>query len=407
MSFTGVSINKLNGGLNRLSDSDRVVGIALGMTLPSGMSYNTAYELLSIETAEDLGITQATDDANSELAYYHLSEMFRLAPESKFWLIPVDKAKTVAALVADVDFKAAIRSVKNFNVLGIAGLATTVEASLTDAVSLQGLVKGFADEHILIDGVFVEGVGGTAQLAITAYPDLRTVAAPNVTYVVAQDPSIASLKAGYAKRAAVGTVLGSVAVRRIHEDIGSVDIEAKPKSRRGEDNYSLSDEQTGRWLSAALSDGKKFTSLTQQEQKALTAKGFMYVGSFANYGGFYWNGCPTAVSANSDYAYFNFNCIWNKAARIIRNTLIPRVRSKAPVDPSTGYLKSTWVSGLEAACLSALNSMEAAGSIDGKDISISEAQSPSETTPLKVKALVVVGKIVHEFDVDLGLTDKI
>lgn len=51
--------------------------------------------------------------------------------------------------------------------------------------------------------------------------------------------------------------------------------------------------------------------------------------------------------------------------------------------------------------------MEAAGNIDGKDVLISEAQAPSETTPLKIKVLVVVGKIVHEFDVDLGLTKKL
>lgn len=407
MSFTGASINRLNGGLSRHSESDRVVGLIAGVTLPSGMAYNTANELLSIESAEDLGITLTHDDTNGELVHYHLSEMFRLAPESKFWLIPVDKSKTVAALAADADLKTALRSIANLNVLGITGLSTTVETSLADAVSIQALVKSLADEHILVDGVFVEGVGGASPLAITAYPDLRTVNAPNVTYVVAQDPGIAALKAGYAKRAAVGTALGSVAVRRIHEDIGSVDIEEKPRSRRGEENYSLSDEQTGRWLSASLSDGKKFASLTPQEQKALTAKGYMYVGSFANYGGFYFNGCPTAVSANSDYAYFNLNCIWNKAARIIRKTLIPRVRSKAPTDPTTGYLKSTWVSGLEAACLSALSAMEAAGNIDGKDVSISEVQAPSETTPLKVKALVVVGKIVHEFDVDLGLTEKL
>lgn len=407
MSFTGASINKKAGGINRQTETDRVVVLIAGMTLPSSMVYNTAYELLSIETAEGLGVTQTTDDSNGELVHYNLSEMFRLAPESKFWLIPVDKSKTVSGLVADADLKTAIRSIKNLNVIGIVGLATTVDTSLADAVSIQGLVKSFADEHLLIDGVFVEGVGSTAPLAITAYPDLRTVTAPNVSYVIAQDPAIAILKTGYAKRAAVGTALGSIAVRRIHEDVGSVDIEAKPRLRRGDENYSLSDEQTGRWLSASLSDGKKFSSFTPQEQKALTAKGYMYVGSFANYGGFYFNGCPTAVNANSDYAYFNLNCIWNKAARIIRQTLIPRVRSKAPTDPTTGFLKSTWVSGLEVACLSALNAMEAAGNIDGKDVSISEVQAPSETNPLKINARVVVGRIVHDFDVDLSLTEKL
>lgn len=407
MSFQGTDINKLNGSLGRTSDSDRVVVLIAGVTLPAGLAYYQTKELLDITTAEGLGITAAADNNNGELTHYHLSEMFRLAPESTFWLIPVDKTKTVADLVADASLIAAIRSIANRNVLGFCGFTTTVAASLTDTVKFQSLVTALASEKILIDGVIVEGVGGATQLAIADYPDLRTVAAANVSYVIAQDPAVASLQASFSKRAGIGTALGSIAVRKIHEDIGSVDIEDKPRNRRGEENYSLSDSALGYWLSATLSDGKTFASLTAAEQKSLTAKGWWYVGSFADYPGFYWNGCPTCVSKDSDYRYLNLNCIWNKAARLIRKTLIPRVRSKVPTDPTTGYLKSTWVSGCEASVLSKLDTMVAAGNIEDKDCYINPAQSPDEDTPLSVKGKLVVGKIVHEFDVDLGLTDKL
>ncbi|MCT4590510.1 MAG: DUF2586 family protein [Carboxylicivirga sp.] len=407
MSFKGATISKLNSGLGRTSETDRVICLIGGMTLVGAMAYNTKYELLDIGTVEDLGITASTDDTNAELVHYHLSEMFRLAPESKFYLIPVDKTKAVADLVADDDLKAAIRSIKDINVLGLSGISTMVADGLTEAVALQGLVDDFAREHVLIDGIFVEGVGAAIPIEVTAYPDLRTITAPNISYVVGQDPAVAALKTEYGKRAAIGTVLGSIGVRAVHEDLGSVDIEVKPRTRRGEENYSLSSEQLGYWLSAALSDGTAFSTLSEAEQKSLTAKGWMYVGAFAEYPGFYLNGCPTAVDKASDYAYFNFNCIWNKAARIIRKTLIPRVRSKVPTDPATGQLKSTWVSGAEQSVMNALEPMESAGNIDGKDVYINPVQAIDETTPLKVKAQVVVGKVVHEFDVDLGLTDKI
>lgn len=408
MSFSGANINKLNGGLTRTSESDRVVVLVCGMTLPAtGMAFNTAYELLDITTAEDLGITVSLDDTNNELVHYNLVEMFRLCPDFTYWIVPVEKTKTIAALVADAAFITAIRSIKNRNVIGISGLSTLVSTALVDAVALQGLVNNLALEHILIDGVFVEGVGAAVPITIATYPDLRTVTAPNITYVIAQDPAVASLKVANKLRASIGTVLGSVAVRKVHEDLGSVDIEQKPRNRKGEENYSLSSQQYGYWLSAALSDGTTFKSLSIAEQKSLTAKGFMYVGSFEEYDGFYWNGCPTAVSKASDYAYFNLNCIWNKAARIIRATLIPRVRSKVPTDPATGYLKSTWVTASEGAVLSKLEAMESAGNIDGKEVYINPVQAPSEDTPLSVKATVAVGKIVHEFSVDLGLTDKL
>jgi len=362
---------------------------------------------LDINAVEDIGITASTDDTNSELLHYHLSEMFRLAPEATFWLIPVDKTKTVAALVADADLKAAIRGIKSINVLGLSGLATPVASALVDAVALQSLVISFLAEYLYIDGIIVEGVGTALPITVTAYPDLRTVTAPNISYVIGQDPAVAKLKAGYALRAAIGTALGSVMVRKIHEDIGSVDIEEKPRTRKGEENYSLTYETLGYWLSASLSDGTDFKTLTEAEQKSLTAKGWMYVGSFANYSGFYWNGCPTAVSKNSDYSYFNFNCIWNKAARIIRNTLIPRIRSKVPTDPTTGYLKSTWISGCESSVSAALDAMVSAGNIESKDVYINAAQAISEETPLEIKCKVVVGRIVHEFSVDLGLTNNL
>lgn len=408
MSFEGVYINKLNGGLGRTSGvEDRVIVLVAGMTLPDGMEVNKAYELLDITTAEDLGITESSDDTNDELIHYHLSEAIRLCPGFSYWLIPVAKTETITTLVADTDLLTAIRSIKDINVILISGIVSPVADALADAVILQTVVDNFAAEHLLIDGVFVEGQGAAVPIAITAYPDLRTITAPNITYVVSQDPAIAILKAEYALHASIGTVAGSIAVRKIHEDLGSVDIEEKPRTRKGEENYSLSSESLGRWLSSALSDGTTFKSLTAAEQKELTARGYMYVGSFADYGGFYLNGCPTSVTKSSDYAYFNFNCIWNKAARIIRKTLIPKVRSKIPTDPATGALKSTWVSACQGLVESNLEVMKAAGNIEDFEIYIDEVQSPSEDTPLAVKGSLVVGKIVHEFDVDLGLTDKL
>jgi len=408
MSFNGANVNKLNGGIGLTAGSDRTIALVCGMVLPAGMAYNTAYELLDIATAEDLGITITTDDTNDDLAHYHITEMFRLAPESTFWIIPVDKATTVAELVADADFKEAVRNIDGINVIGLAGLATLVSTALVDAVALQSLVDAFAVEHLLIDGLIVEGVGAATPIAVTAYPDLRTVTAPNISYVIAQDPAVASLKVAYKLRASVGMVLGMAGVRSVHEDLGSVDVENKPRTRRGEISYSATSETLGYWLSSALSDGTAFKSLSIAEQKSLTAKGWMYVGKFDGFSGYYLNGCPTAVSKSSDYAYFNYNCIWNKAARIIRNTLIPRVRSKVPKETDgSGKIKSTWITGAEESVKSKLSPMISAGNIDAMQISINPLQSVSEDAPLRIKAMVQVGEIVHEFDVDLGMTTKL
>ncbi|KAA6347163.1 hypothetical protein EZS27_005332 [termite gut metagenome] len=409
MSFEGVIINKLNGGLGRGADNpDRVICLVCGCTDSEQVIYKKAIPLLDITAAETLGITAASDANNAELTHYHLSEMFRLCPGFTYYLLPVAKETTVAQLVADADVLSALRGVKDLNVIGIAGMASaTVPAISADILALQGLVNTFATEHLLIDGIILEGVGQSQRLPIPDYPDLRALTAENISVVIAQDPAQAALNEAYHVRAAVGTVLGSIAVRAVHEDLGSVDVENKPGTRKGQESYSLSDQISGRWLSAALSDGTPFASLTPAQQKNLSGKGYIYAGAFADYDGFYLSGCPTAVQKSSDYAYFNYNCIWNKAARIIRKTLIPKVRSKVPTDSATGEIKSTWVSSCEGLVKQRLETMISAGNIEAADVSINPAQTVSEDTPLLIKAQVVVGQIVHEFEVDLGLTSKI
>ncbi|MEA4981415.1 MAG: DUF2586 family protein [Paludibacter sp.] len=410
--FTGANINKLNGGLGRSTSNDRVMVLICGATATAQLVAKTVYPIYDITTAESLGITAATDANNAELVHYHLSEMTRLCPGFTFYLIPVAKTTTIAALTADADIKAAIRGIAGVNVIGIAGIASaTVDVINTDVLALQAWVNAFATEKLLIDGVFLEGIAKAANadafnLLVDLF-DLRTLAASNVSVVVGHDPVQAALNAAYAKHAAVGTVLGSVAVRKVHEDLGSVDIENKPSARKGEESFSLADTTLNKWLTAALSDGTPFRSLTGTQATALSEKGYIFIGKFENYDGWYLSGCPTAVVDSSDYAFFNFNCIWNKAARIIRTTLIPLVRSKVPKE-ADGTIKTTWISSAEEKVKNAITAaMLNAGNADGFDIYINPAQNVNASTPMAIKAQVQVGDVVHEFDVDLGLTSKI
>jgi hypothetical protein len=413
MGFEGANINKLNGGLSLSSvSSDRVIVLICGMTATAQVLAKTVYPLLDITSAETLGITAASDALNGELVHYHLSEMFRLCPGFTFNLLPVAKTTTVTALVLDAAIIAAIRGITNVNVIGIAGIASALlDVINTDVLALQGMVNSFAAEHLLIDGVILEGVAKTSGANYFSNGvdlfDLRTLVGSNISVVISQDPAQTALNAAYAKRASVGTVLGMAAVRKVHEDLGSVALEVYPDNCKGQESYSLTDQITSRWLSAALSDGTPFQNLTSEQQDSLSLKGYIYIGYFKEYPGFYLSGCPTAVALTSDYSYFNMNCIWNKAARIIRKTLIPRVRSKVPKDKTTGYIKSTWISDAQRAVLNKLKPMITANNIDDSSVYINPAQSVNETTPMAVQAMVQVGDIVHEFDVDLGLTSKI
>lgn len=466
MSFEGVKIDKLNGGLGRTSSAaDRVIALVYGFDVKdyAEFSFKIAnyaetgfYTIEDVEAAgiKDLytGVTyekttepdpaDATKTvvkytADEKTAYalklaqlwYHFDEMFRLAPGQKFYLITVPTTALVIkesgsqydALLDDAKFISAIRRIDDINVLAFANITDLTlqnivlhgdeNSKVSYATIFQEFVKTFSDDHLLIDGVFLEGrydkASGATAVSLTDTDDANlctsTVNAPNVSVVVAQDPAMSGLQSPIA----IGTVLGSVAIRKIHEDLGSVDIEEKPSARKGEENYTITDSSTGRWSNATLCDGTKFLDLVVSKQAAISSNGYIYVGSFKNYGGFFLSGCQTAVQPTSDYAFFNFNCVWNKAARLIRTSLIPRVRSNVPVDSSTGYIKSTTISYWTGIISKQLETMVAAGNISGFDVYIDPKQKPSIDTSLYIKTRLVTNRIVHEFEVELGLTDKL
>ena len=97
--------------------------------------------------------------------------------------------------------------------------------------------------------------------------DLRKLDAENVSVVIAQDPARAAKDEAYRTHAAVGSALGMLSVRYVHENMGSVDIETTHGRQRGQKDYPLTDKLNGLWLDAALSNGKPFSQLSVSDQK--------------------------------------------------------------------------------------------------------------------------------------------
>ena len=166
----------------------------------------------------------------------------------------------------------------------------------------------------------------------------------------------------------------------------------------------MTDKLNGLWLDAALSNGKPFSQLSVSDQKKLTDQGYIFVGSFQGYAGFFFSNSCTCTEADSDYAYIEYNAVWNKAARIIRNTLLPRVRSKVKADPSTGYISNTTISSWDALVKSALETMVTSEDIADFDIYINPKQMAVSDKPFNIKVKLVADGIVHEFEICLLYT---
>lgn len=407
MSFNGITINKAAGGIARNPNtSDRVVLLVCGATAVAGLAHYATTELQSIEDLEALNITADSDLAIGELTHYHVSEVFRLSPAQSLHLMLVPDTEKISTLLVKNEFVAGVRAIDGINTIGIAGMTADLTADVAIKAA-QVFVDELAADYIYIDNVMLEGVGSYVPTAIATLTDNRTLDSENVSMVIAQDPAQAALNEVYASHAAVGSALGMLSVRAIHENIGSVDIEKHPSSTRGSESYPLTDSTKGKWVTAALSNGVLVSSISLPNQKLINTKGYIFAGCFNGYAGYYFSNSPTCTLETSDYAYIEYVCVWNKGSRIIRNTMLPRIRSKVKADPTTGFIASTTISDWDARIRRALEPMVSAGNISDFDIYINPNQAAVSDKPFAVKVQLVADGIVNEFEVSLGLTSKI
>lgn len=400
MSFEGVKFNKGQGGLNRTNAStDAVMALVVFSPEAANPEFNKAIRAIQASDLDAAGFDEAYDANNAILLRHHVEEFFAYAPEGTLLVVPTNNA-TAAAFFASVEAKAIFRSQDDVKRIGFVYNANVVDLDLEAEINAsQTFVNELAADHILIDGIYLEARNIGAATAI----NLRELTAGHITPVIAQDPTIAAIDAAYVNYAAVGSVLGMRAVRKVNENLGSVDVITKPLSSRGAISFPLTRSIEGRWLNAALSDGTLVSTLTSAEKKQLTAFGYVYAGSFQGFAGYYFNGEPTCIELASDYSSGENNGVWNKSARAVRTALIPKVRGWFKRNNETGALTGTVIKNLETLAGKPLQTMMIAEEISGYEIVIPEGQIPNDQTPLVAKASVTLGAIIHEFEIDLSL----
>ena len=388
--LAGVNIEKLQGGLERqaLGTDDHVAMILTGMTgtaLHSDINNNNkGVRIRSVYDAEQLGFNESFD-ANNNINYYdQIVEFFRLAPEATLYLFSTDNINNIP------EFLRANKEIKGYAIDFIKGIN---EPEAEDLGRHQAYIDNLAAENRLIDFAVICMSGTVSNI------NLFELECPNVSVSLAceKDNGLAS----------IGSLLGMLAVRKVSENLGSVDIEQKPLQSRGGRDYPLTNASLGRWTDSFLSDGTAVSSLDKSELKAIIEKGYIVAASYEGYPGFFFENSYTAVEQTSDFAFIENNRVWNKAARIIRETLLPRVKSKVKKDPTTGYIASTTVSYWQTLLEKNLNRMVVEDDISGFQVSIDHKQVVNSTQPVKVKALIVADGIVHEFEVAVGLTNNI
>lgn len=380
--FAGPLISKLTGQLGRRTPStDSVFGLVAGGVAVAGLlALGQVVKLSQPSDAVAVGITAAYDANNNVLVYHHIQRFFTYDPNGTLYLKLVAQGTTltqmcgaagaVQQLLTDDATGGGIRKVGvvlNPTVVPAPGAFTNGLLSdvLAAVPAAQALVTALASQALYLDNIMLEGLLATGA-SITNLPNLRALASNAVSVCIAADPDTLTLTSR--PYAAIGSALGMLSVRKVSECLGSVDVISKPSTALGTDSYPLTVTALGYFLSAALSNGNTFASLSNADKNTLGNLGYIYAGRYAGFDGVYFNDSYTCTSAGDDYAYIEDSGVCNKATRLLRQGILPVFKGQVEVNASTGYMTASATAYYKAKGVKAVLPMALNNEISGEPI---------------------------------------
>lgn len=384
--LSSVKINVAGGGLGRRApNQDKISGLVFwNGTIPAGFATDNVQKVFTLAQAEALGIVDAT---NSEAEHYHVSEFFRLNPEGELWI-------QWNGAVADPDFTelpllqlASGGEIRQMGVISPAvfdGLEPTAIQAQIDTVS----------DNAPFSVLFTAEM---ATLAVGALPDLRTLSAPKVSVVLAQDGGgkgdalATSLSISMCN---VGAALGTLSKAGVQESIGHPD--------------RFGDLSNGTEMEVLkYGTGELVSSISETQQGAIKDDGYLIARKYTpNITGSFWERVPTCVVATDDFAFIEPVRTIDKAIRLVSAVLTPQLQSGVKVKAS-GEMRDESVGFFQDLALTPLTDMQSAGEISDRAVIIDPTQDIIGTSTLFITIKLLIVGIAEFIEVTIGLTKEI
>jgi len=412
MGRPNVTINKTNGNLGRRSPSaDAVFGAVISAPAIDGdanMKNGVVYPMVSIKDAEAIGVTKAYDTANTVLVWTRINRFFLRNPNATLFVLFAPQTAGLKDMV-DVAQNYAPQLLRSQNgaikYTWIARnpaddyepvLAGGLEQDVLDAVAnAQALYTSefakFRYSSFLIEG---RNFNGTAAAATS----LRTLNAPNVSVVIAADPAISKSNAAFNAYAAVEDVAGIISIAAVSQDPGELT-----------DAFNLQNTGLGLFATAGLSSNLPIGSYADADLDALNTKGYIFPDVTAGVSGFFISDSHTCSAiADNDYAYIENNRTIEKAIFLSRTAMLPKVKSRLKVDPSTGKLLPQVCKAIESTGNASLKPMETDGDISGGiDTYVDPSQNLLATSNLQVAMTFVPVPIARAITISIGFKNPL
>lgn len=367
MALNDVRFDVQNGGLGRVAEGKDHVSAIL-FDLPAPAAYNGAKVklYLDVESAEQDGITAVGTYAE---AHYQIREFFRIRGAASLY----------------VGMQAEFSDLEPFD--DIRQVGAYIE-SKTDIAALQNAAN-IADVNHRPYSVITAWKGDAPFDPVNA-DDLNDLTAPRVSVLIAGDGQGdgAALAAalGYNYMPALGAVLGAVALANVHESV------AWPE------RFNLSDNSELDFIK--LADGTVTPSVALTTQ--MHDKRYLMLQKHVGLAGTYLTDSRTAVIETDDFAFIESNRAMDKAKRLIRASLLPKLSSPLYVDGDTGQLQAGTIKYFESLAKQSLTPMTAAGEVSAVGVFINPDQDVLTTGILNITVKIVPVGVARNILVQIG-----
>lgn len=255
-----------------------------------------------------------------------------------------------------------------------------------------------------------------AATTVSALADMRALSSKNVSVIIGED------SAGEGGRLAgvegfsittLGATLGVTANAAVHENIGWRQKFDLIHSR----NRSVIVQSTpfNEYETLQFATGELWSVQTSTTLDTLTEDGYIYLTKETGVNGSFHNDSPTAILITSDFAYLENNRTIDKAVRLIRENLIPKINSPLYVDPSTGKLSEATISDFKNEAFKALENMaanseintQADGELPANSVVIDPDQNVLATSNIVLTVTITPVGVARTITVNIGFAVSI
>lgn len=391
MALNKITFNINTAGLGTpLTSKDHISGIVFyNNTLPAGFSASDRVKtVFSLAEFEALGAIEGSADHAVE--WYHVREFFQKHPQGELWVgyfaVP---AGAPDFLEVQTMQNIALGTIRQFGVYFISAAYADAQVGALQAVAAA--IDADKKPASILYGADISAVASVATLT-----DQRLLNAPKVSVCIGQDGGARGAALYIAKGYSItdlGAKLGAVSAANVNE---SISYEEKFPMVTDGSEFDV----------AHFANGQNVSLLSTALIEAVDNKGYNFLLKEVGFSNTFNNDSYTSVAETNDLATIENNRTIDKAKRVLRTYITPKLGSPLRVN-SDGTLREDTIKTFKSLGNKGLSQMESNGELSAFEVIINSAQNVVSTSKLEITVKLVPVGVTREIIINLGFTPSL